>query len=104
MHANLVSATGDRFGFESRDPALSVEHAKSRLGMIAAGLAEIAFAFARNRGFDGQFLPRNVAIGLQPIRLADTAGGELLGERAIGLGAFAEEQDARRLLVEAMND
>ena len=77
---------------------------KFRFRDFAAGAGGVFFAGADERGFDRDFFRRHGAIGEQEIFFADTAGGELFRERAIGQRRFAKDEDAAGFLVEPVKN
>ena len=79
-------------------------YSEMRFRDFSTGAARVFFAEADERGFDGEFFWRHGVVGEQEIFFANTAFGELLGERLVGERRFAEDEDAAGFLVQPVQN
>ena len=105
--ANLMRAPGDWLRLQQGLTVLHRHHREARLSPLAAGQQRTAHVFLTNShdgGDGGELFRPQGAVGAQKVFLVDAALRELRGERTIGLGRFAKDEDAARFLVEPVDD
>src|SRR4051812_44824843 len=66
--------------------------------------AEIFFAATDQGRANREFGAWYGSIGQQAVFFSDRAGGKLFGQRAVGLGSFSKNQNARGFFIQPMND
>ena len=110
MRAQLMRTPGHRLELDPRRARTgSVDLAITRAGRETVFLIDLHLLAARSgllgeRGVDHAFGGRRPADDQRPIDLARSAPGKDLGEMPRGARRAGDEQHARRVLVEAMDE